>query len=308
MRAGTWASLIFAGVALFDSTDAGGQQFRVCTWNLEAYVDAATKTRFIKTEESKVKICECLLMLRPDVVALQEIGNLGAVAELQEVLSKQGLTFPYREHVGGFDTNIHIAVLSRFPITASRAHTNDSFLLSGRRFRVSRGIAELDIQVATNYSFTLFAAHLKSKRPIPEADEAELRLEEARVLREKIDTRLRADPKANVVVVGDFNDTQDTPAVKAVVGRGRHKLIDTRPAERNGDATSPVDNREEPRRITWTHYYPKQDTFSRIDFILISRGMVPEWVIAESYVLAIAGWGLASDHRPIVATFQAADQ
>jgi len=76
-----------------------------------------------------------------------------------------------------------------------RPHTNDNFLLGGRRFHVSRGFAEVDIQVNPNYSFTLIAAHLKSKRPIPQAEESELRQEEAKVLREKIDQRFAANPK-----------------------------------------------------------------------------------------------------------------
>jgi hypothetical protein len=58
---------------------------------------------------------------------------------------------------------------------------------------VSRGFAEVDVQVNANYSFTLITAHLKSKRAVAQADEAELRLEEAKVLREKIDDRLAAD-------------------------------------------------------------------------------------------------------------------
>ena len=88
------------------------------------------------------------------------------------------------------DTNIHIAVLSRLPIVARHPHTNDVFLLDGRRFRVSRGFAEVEIRAATNFTFTLIAAHLKSRLPAPEADEAEERLEEAKILRGIIDDRL----------------------------------------------------------------------------------------------------------------------
>ena len=164
------------------------------------------------------------------------------------------------------------AVLSRFPITARRSHTNDSFLLSGRRFRVSRGFAEVDIQVTPNYSFTLIAAHLKSKRAVAQADEAELRLEEAKLLREKIDARLAANPNANLVVLGDFNDTKDSASTKAVIGRDRHKLIDTRPAERNGDATRPSPRRKRatsPGRITTA-----KRTLTRG---LISSSSAPEW-------------------------------
>src|SRR5690606_18345093 len=103
------------------------------------------------------------------------MGSTNALLELRVALKADGIDFPHWEHITGFDTNIHVAILSRFPFVARRPHTNEGFLLSGRRFRVSRGFAEVEIQVNPAYSFTLITAHLKSRRPVPEADEAELR-------------------------------------------------------------------------------------------------------------------------------------
>ena len=239
---------------------------------------------------------------------MQEMGSTNALLELRDSLKAEGLDFPYWEHVTGPDTNIHVAVLSRFPFTARRPHPDESFLLSGRRFRVSRGFAEVDIQVNTNYSFTLITVHLKSKRAVAQADEAELRLEEAKLLRETIDARFAANPGANLVVLGDFNDTKDSLSTKAIIGRGKHKLVDTRPAERNGDSAPGANPAWEPRNVTWTHYYGKEDTYSRIDYILLSPGLARQWVTNDTYVLSLPNWGVGSDHRPLVATFEAADQ
>ncbi len=111
--------------------------------------------------------------MNPDVIAFEEMGTPSALQELRSSLKAEGVNYPYWEFVTGWDTNIHVTVLSKFPIVARRPHTNENFLLSGRRFRVSRGFADVDIQVNSNYTFTLMAAHLKSKRPVPEADEAE---------------------------------------------------------------------------------------------------------------------------------------
>jgi hypothetical protein len=36
--------------------------------------------------------------------------------------------------------------------------------------------------------------------------------------------------------------------------------------------------------------------------------MKAEWLPAESYVLSLPNWGLASDHRPVVAGFVAKDK
>ena len=301
-------SVVIALALLLCSRFAGAETFRVAEYNVENYLAEATDTRSAKTAEAKAKVRESIRALKPDVLALEEMGSTNALLELRDSLKAEGLDLPYWEHVSGFDTNIHVAILSKFPLAARRPHTDDSFLLSGRRYRVSRGFAEVDVQVNTNYSFTLIAAHLKSKRAVAQADEAELRLEEAKLLREKIDARLAANPNVNLVVLGDFNDTKDSPSTKAVIGRGKNKLIDTRPAERNGDNTPSPNPAWEPRNVTWTHYYGKDDAYSRIDFILLSPGMVREWVKNETYVLSIANWGVGSDHRPILATFEAADK
>jgi endonuclease/exonuclease/phosphatase family metal-dependent hydrolase len=286
---------------------AGAETFRVASYNVESYLDEPAQTRSAKPAGAKAKIRGSICALKPDVLALQEMGSTNALLELRDSLKADGLDLPYWELVTGFDTNIHVALLSKFPFTARRPHTDDSFLLSGRRFRISRGFAEVDIQVNTNYSFTLIAAHLKSKRAVAQADEAELRLEEAKLLREKIDASFAANPNVNLVVLGDFNDSKDSPSTKAVIGRGKHKLVDTRPAERNGDNVPSPNPAWEPRNVTWTHYYGKEDTYSRIDYILLSPGMAREWVTNDSYVLTLPNWGVASDHRPIVASFEAQD-
>jgi endonuclease/exonuclease/phosphatase family metal-dependent hydrolase len=280
------------------------QIVHVATYNLENYLDVPEGTRPPKSETGKAKIRDTILALRPDVIAFQEMGNTNAFLQLRSSLKTAGLDYPHWEHITGFDTNIHVALLSKFPFTARRAHTNDGFLLSGRRFRVSRGFAEVDIQVNPNYSFTLITAHLKSRRPVPEADEAELREQEAMVLREKINARFAENPNVNLIVLGDLNDVQDSRSTKAVIGRrGKTALFDTRPAERNGDNQPNPNPRYTPRNITWTHYYGKEDSYSRIDYILLSQGMKREWLPDETYIWTAPNWGTASDHRPIVAGF-----
>jgi endonuclease/exonuclease/phosphatase family metal-dependent hydrolase len=304
-HSGVWlAVMLWLGES---AAGLGAEKFRVATYNVENYLDEATRTRFVKSPESKAKVCETICAIQPDVIALQEMGSEKALEELQASLRARGLDLPHREHVSGFDTNVHVAILSRFPFSARRPHTNDTFLLSGHRLRVSRGIAEVDVRVAPDYSFTLLVAHLKSKRPVPEADEAEWRLEEAKVLREKIDAHLLKTPDANLVVVGDFNDSRDSASTKAVIGKGKHKLVDTRPAELNGDDAPKPNPASEPRNVSWTHFYGKDDSYTRIDFILLSTGMVGEWVQSETFVGVVKNWGVGSDHRPIVATFRAAD-
>ena len=297
-----FVSLTFA---LFCSVSFAVETFRVATYNVENYLDQPTESRpHPKSARARAKVCESICALNPDVIALEEMGSTNALLELRRSLKDKGLDFPYWEHVRGWDTNIHVAILSRLPIVACHPHTNDSFLLDGRRFSVSRGFAEVDIPVATNFTVTLIAAHLKSRRPGPEADEAQLRLQEAKVLRGIVDEHFKADANAKLIVLGDFNDVKSSDSIKEIIGHGKFKLTDTRPAERNGDNTPNEIPRFEPRNVTWTHYYGVEDTYSRIDFILLSPAMARDWVTNETYALTIPNWGVGSDHRPIVATFK----
>lgn len=292
------------GMSLLLAFNAGAAAFRIATYNVANYLDQTTETRTeVKSAPAKAKIRESIRALNPDVIAFEEMGTTNALLELRDSLKAEGLDFPYWEHVSGWDTNIHVAVLSKFPIIARHPHTNDSFLLSGRRFRVSRGFVEVQLRAADNFDFTLIAGHLKSRRPSPEADEAELRLQEARILRHIVDARLETDPNAKIVVVGDFNDVKSSPSTKEVIGRGKFKLIDTRPAERNGDNARPEKPWFDPANVTWTHFYGKEDSYSRIDYILLSPGMARSWVKSETYIPTIPNWGVGSDHRPIVAGF-----
>lgn len=292
-------------------TGLAGEQpatFTVATYNVHNYLDRAASSREPKSAASRAKVHESILAIKPDVLALQEIGAIESLLALRSSLKSIGHDFPYWEWVNGFDTNIHAGILSRYRITATRSQTNASFLLGGRRFYTSRGLGEVDILVPANYHFTLLTTHLKSRRPVPSADEALLRQQEAIVLRARIDALLHADPNLNLVVLGDFNDTRSSPALRILAGKGNTSLFDTRPAERNGGYSPDPTPVFPSRNVAWTYFYGKDDTYSRVDYILLSRGMVKEWIQEESFVLAFPNWGLASDHRPVVATFSTRDQ
>jgi endonuclease/exonuclease/phosphatase family metal-dependent hydrolase len=296
---------VVAFALIYTAASAAGT-FCVATYNVENYLDQPTESRhFVKSAEAKAKVRESIEAMKPDMLALEEMGSTNALMELRASLKTEGQDFPFWDYVEGVDTNIHVAVLSKFPIVARHPHTNDEFLLDGRRFRVERGFAEVEIQAAPNFTFTLIAAHLKSKLATPDADEAEERLGEATVLRGIIDEHFKENPNAKLIVLGDLNDLKNSDPIKKIIGRGKFKLTDTRPAERNGDNAPAAPPYFEPRNVTWTYFYGADDTYSRIDYILLSPAMARDWVKAGTYIPAIPNWGLASDHRPIVATFEA---
>ena len=299
-----------AGVALLLSSSARSDtRCVVATYNLENYHLRAWGNRQEKPAAARAAVVRVLASIHPDVVAVQEIGEPAALDELQSALASAGVDLPHREHVTGWDTNIFVAVLSRFPISRRASHTNDGYLLAGRRFHASRGIAELDIAVTPSSQFTLMTAHLKSRRPVAVADESELREQEAVILRHHVDEALLRSPQGTLLLCGDMNDSPASKTLHTLLGRGRGRLIDTRPAERwpttpPGNEFTPAPPRSpDPasrRSITWTHFYAKEDTYSRIDYILLAQGMAVWWKPEGGYVAGGSDWGLASDHRPVV--------
>src|ERR1039457_6060108 len=147
MRTGIFIrnSFAFSAFAFLCSTTFAAATFRIAAYNLENYLDQPTESRpHVKSAEAKAKIRESIRALNPDVLALEEMGGTNALLELRAALKNDGLDFPFWEHVQSFDTNIHVAVLSKLPMVARRPHTNEIFLLDGRRFQVKRGFAELD--------------------------------------------------------------------------------------------------------------------------------------------------------------------
>lgn len=270
--------------------------FTIATYNLEFYVDRPTLGNPPESEAGKAIIRQSIRAMNPDVIALQEVGRTNALLELRDSLRREGLDFPYWDHVTGWDTNLHLAFLSRVPIRSVHHRTNENYLYKGRRYRVARGFGQIELEVAGR-RITVVTAHLKSKRQIAEADQEDLRFEEATLLREAIDELFRTT--ANIIVLGDFNDGVGTRTYSTLIGKGQHKLLDTRPTERNGDSLPNPNPRYEPRRIAWTHFYAKEEIYSRIDYILLSPALKPFYKADQSYVLAMKDWGAGSDHRPV---------
>src|SRR5580704_16027253 len=75
--------------------------FRVATYNVENYLDEPSGTRPAKSDAAKAKVRESILALKPDVLALQEIGTTNTLLELQNSLKINGLDLPEWEYVSG---------------------------------------------------------------------------------------------------------------------------------------------------------------------------------------------------------------
>jgi endonuclease/exonuclease/phosphatase family metal-dependent hydrolase len=61
-----------------------------------------------------------------------------------------------------------------------------------------------------------------------------------------------------------------------------------------------VDSRGE----SWTHAYRKNDTYTRVDHVLVSAALRPAVVGGSARIYDGAGWREASDHRPVIVTLE----
>src|SRR3954467_8811142 len=70
-----WHNLRWRGslvlLSLLHLWSARAETFRVATYNVENYLDKPTDTRPAKPEEGKAKVFENIVLLKPDVLALQ---------------------------------------------------------------------------------------------------------------------------------------------------------------------------------------------------------------------------------------------
>ena len=241
-----------------------------------------------KSAEAKAAIIALLAGSNPDVIGLCEIGSKADVAEIQSMLKAAGVDLPHLHHTGGEDRVRHLALISRFPILSTESPDPK---LPGMEQSMQRGILDATLDVGGR-PVRFIGLHLKSKRTVPDFDEAALRMAEAQHARRHIDSILTADPKALLVAYGDFNDTTRSLSTRAINGTFRT------PGYLN--SVHVADSRGE----TWTHHYAVQDAYTRIDYVTVSSGLRRHVKKAKSRIIDDPFWEKASDHRPVLVRFE----
>ena len=266
--------------------------YNVENWlKMDRFVDNKQLKDSPKPESEKKAVIKLLADNKPDIIGLCEIGQAKDLAEIQESLKAAGLDLPHSHFTGGSDPTRHLGLLSRFPIVSTAKPAETDFRLNGQTFSINRGILDATVN-ARGKTYRFLGVHLKSKRAIEEADQEEMRIHEARLLRCHVDALLRENPQARLVVYGDFNDTRPTRTFKTVTGNYNSPgYLTALPAK-------------DSRGHAWTHHWAPHDIYSRIDFIAVTRALRPELDFQNSYIIDDPGWEEASDHRPILAIFR----
>ncbi len=281
---------------LLASAGVSARDVVVASYNVENYlkmerrVDGKTVPDAPKPEEAVAAVIAVIKEINPDILGIVEMGDEAMLEDLRDRLKAAGLDYPHKEWVRGADAARHLALLSRLPIVARNSRDDVPFELNGARMRIGRGILDVTVRIQDNCQLRLVGAHLKSRREVPDFDQVSARAKEAGLVREHLNTILKADPEGKVLLFGDLNDTKNEYAVKELTGSGRDplRMKDLNLSDRHGSR--------------WTHYWAAADIYSRIDYLLASLKLWPDINMDKSGISSSKSWSKASDHRAIFTT------
>ena len=286
--------LIILLVALAISTASAGE-VRFLAYNLENYFTSKSSDAFAgnnpKSERSIAALVAIIASEKPDIIGVCEMGSAEDFQNLLTRLEDAGFDLPNIEYVQASDLERHVALASRFPIVARNSQTRLSYDLEGRKQYFKRGILDVTIDVTPGYSLHFIGTHLKSRRDVPE-DQSLVRRSEAHLLRLHAKAILQEKPDSRLIVYGDLNDTPNEAPIREIIGQ-----------KRTPDYLKPVDLRDA-NGEKWTHYWRLADSYSRIDYVLVSPAATKDVLAARSHIASPSNWNVASDHRALVVVFK----
>lgn len=266
---------------------------RIASMNCKNYLstnrytaDGKYKRRWAKPIAEREAMWQLFAAIRPDLVALQEIGGQAHLDQLAGDLSREtGLEFPHRVCLEARDQSRRIGIISAVPFEAVFRYPEEKLM--------SRGLLGVEIAAGTQ-RLRVFTLHLKSKISRSETDPecAAERLAEARCAAE----RIAESGGALCALAGDFNDTSESDAVNSLVREGALNRLDLK------------DSRGE----TWTYRHFKTNEKDTFDHFLVSSdlaafkvedsGKIADEALAKR-MLSDGMSVYASDHRMIFADF-----
>lgn len=275
---------------------AASAAITVATFNLENYtladrlVEGVFRRAYPKPASEKTAVRQVIADINPDILAVEEMGAQPYLDDFKRELKRSGQNFPYTVLLEAADPERHVAVLSKLPFKEVRRHAKVPIVHLGKPVFVKRGVLEV-IFATTDGDFSVFVIHLKSKRTERKEDPeaASQRALEAEAVRDLVLSRHPDPAKARFLVCGDWNDTRGTRPVRALLKRGETPI---------GELVPAFDSRGE----AWTHYFRREDTYSRIDYLMVSPALKSSVTDARGKIHDGASALQGSDHRAVSCT------
>ena len=117
------------------------------------------------------------------------------------------------------------------------------------------------------------------------------REKEARTIRDFIRRKFNPSLKHRYLIGGDFNDHKNSPSLRRFLQVNDQILSQLVPCvDSNGHF--------------WTHYYAKEDSYARLDYLLVSPAMQNFYVHDSAAIYDGHNSLWASDHRMVYADFE----
>ena len=229
----------------------------------------------VSDNEEKSLTAAAILAVDADVLALQEVESL----DLLDLFNEEYLasTYKYRLLVQGNDRRgINVAVLSRYPFkavhTARFAAVNDGGVEADLLYKeqesaagkdvyiFSRDCLRVDVAVPGDKPLYLYVNHFKSMMGGRDKTRAKRQQQSERVA--GMLARDHGGPSLGddyVIVCGDFNDKDqdDSGTVSLIRNPYLENVLRRLPDEED----------------RWTHYFSKEDSYSQLDFLLLSPAL-----------------------------------
>ena len=277
---------------------APAETLRLATYNVENYgaanrmIAAGYRRDYPKPEAAKAALRAVIRAVAADVLILQEMGGPAHLEELRRDLRAEGIDYGFGFVLDADDEDRHLAILARQRPAAVTAHADLTFRYLGGEGRLKRGLMEVTLATSVG-EITVWGLHLKSRFTDHSADpmSAKRRAGEATAVRDLILAKHPDPQTTRFVILGDFNDGRTSQAVRFMGKRGKTVIAELLPA---------TDSRAE----TWTYVYRKEDTYQRVDHILVSAGLRPLVADGRAEICDLPATMAASDHRPVVVTLR----
>ncbi len=232
-----------------------------------------------KCEQSCRAVAQIIDSSEADLVALQEIENLGM---LERLTSYHGLDekYPHRILIPGNDPRgADLALISRYPLQAVKSHRERILGWSRwqpRRFR--RDLLQSDVQLPNGETLRVYIVHYPASKKAHWS-----RLREAEATREILLEQSASYPTDHQVVMGDFNAMRESDPLALLTSTGG------------------LHNTSQNLAYSYGHR-PGSRGRKLVDHILCSPSLVPHHRSSE--ILHHPLEELASDHLPVVADFE----
>lgn len=221
-------------------------------------------------------IAEIVSHIRPDILCVQEVENLGVLDDLREVLDNVfSWPMPYVVHKESPDPRgQECAILSRVVPRKAKWLNPGQYLHPSPCAEFSVGGRPL----------LVICNHWKSRTGNPKISAAKREVQADKV-RDEYRRQLGKDPSLAILVTGDFNDSMDD-RIPLECGPFRTNLVQVL---EEGDSLFCLSSLL-PKEARSTFFYSQAKSWHSFDTMNVSRGLLPDGVPASPWQVDFASY------------------